>query len=147
MPPASQTPASGSPAPFDACALLSPSDLSKIVGGQAPVSRAIPGVGWAAGQCAWSNPTSAFLISVGTAASIQQDGDPAAQDAKAKLAAFKQRMSAIGTTKDIAGVGDGAVLGNTGMAARKAGIYLEVLRLKLTNEQLVQIVKLSVAKL
>ena len=42
------------------------------------------------------------------------------------LAVFKQRASAAGTPKDVAEIGDGAVLGTSGMAAYVGGTYLEV---------------------
>ena len=143
----SQAPASGQGS-FDACALLSPSDLSKIVGGKVDVGRAMPSGGWVAGQCTWNTPSSGFVISIGTAASIQEFGDSTALDAQARLAAFRQQArGAGGTPKDVAGIGDGAVLTSSGMAAYKGPTYLEVLNLGLTEEQLVQIVKLAVARL
>jgi hypothetical protein len=77
------------PASFD-CALLPTADLSKIVGGEVTVAEAMPSSGWVAGQCALHSPTSVFFVSVGTAASIKAFGDPAAPNAKAKLAQFKQ---------------------------------------------------------
>ena len=90
-------------------------DLSKIIGGEA-LAKAMPIGGWAAGQRAWNSPTASFLLSVGTADSVRKFGDPAtAPDAKAKLAAVKQQVGTTGTSKDLAGIGDGAVLGTLGM--------------------------------
>lgn len=128
---------------FNACALLPAAALSKIVGGEARAT-AMPSAGWVAGQCAWSSARSGFFASVGTASSIQKGSDPAAPDAKAKLADFRQRVSG---TKDVSGIGDGAVLGLAGMAAYKGGTYIEVTKLKLTDDQLTEIVKLAVANL
>jgi hypothetical protein len=151
-PRASRAPA-GSAAPssggtgVDACALLPSAALSKIVGGDVPVANAMPSGGWMAGQCAWNSPTSSFIVSIGTATSIAKFGDPAAPDAKAKLTAFKQHASAAGTPKDVAGIGDGAVLGTSGMAAYVGGTYFEVTPLRLTGDQLIEIVKLVVAHL
>jgi hypothetical protein len=88
-----------------------------------------------------------FLISVGTATSIATFADPAAPDAPARLAVFKQRLTALGKAKDIAGLGDGAVLGPTGIAAYRDGTYLEILRLTLTDEQLIEVAKLTLGKL
>lgn len=132
---------------IDACALVSAAELSKIVGGQPPVGRAIPGAGWVTGQCAWSSPIAAFLISVGTSASIQSVGDPAVQDAKDKLAEFQQRMAAAGSPRPVSGIGDGAIVAKAGMAAYKGPIYLEVTNLRLTEDQMIEVVKLVVARL
>jgi hypothetical protein len=131
---------------FDACALLPGAALSKIVGGT-PRAAPMPSVGWMAGQCAWSSATSGFFLGIGTASSIQKASDPAAPDAKAKLAQFRQRASGTTKPKDVAGIGDGAVLGTTGMAAYKDGMYLEVTRLKVTDDQLIKILKIAVANL
>jgi hypothetical protein len=141
--PARATP-SGGGAGVHACALLPTADLSKIVGGEVPVATAMSPGGWVGAQCAWTGPTSGFFLRVGTAVSFATFGDPAAADAKAKLAQFK---SAAGTAKDVAGIGDGAVLGTSGMAAYLGGTYLEVTRLRLTDDQLVAIMKLAVANL
>ena len=117
------------------------------MGGEIAFPTAIPSGGWGAGQCAWNSPTSSFIVRVGTAASITAFGDPAAPDAKAMLAVFKQQASAAGTAKDVAEIGDGAVLGTSGMAAYLGGTYLEVTRLRLTDDQLVEIMRLAVANL
>jgi hypothetical protein len=131
---------------FNACALLPAATLSKIVGAQARAT-AMPSAGWIAGQCAWSNATTGFFLSVGTASSIQQASDPAAPDAKSKLAEFQQRASATAKPRVITGIGDGAVLATTGMAAYKGGTYIEVTKLKLTDDQLIKIVTLAVTHL
>jgi hypothetical protein len=131
---------------FNACAVLPAAALSKIVGAQARAT-AMPSAGWIAGQCAWSNATAGFFRSVGTASSLQKASDPAAPDAKAKLAEFQQRASATAKPRVITGIGDGAVLATTGMAAYKGGTYVEVTKLKLTDDQLIKIVTLAVTHL
>ena len=132
----------------DACALLSTSDLAGIVDGMVDAGRAMPSGGWIAGQCAWSAPTAGFELSVGTATSIAAFADAAAPDAKAQLAAFsKAADGAGGQPKDVAGIGDGAVLAASGIAAFKGDTYLEIMNLGLTDDQLVQIAKLAVGRL
>lgn len=128
---------------FNACAVLPAAELSKIVGSDAK-NTPMPSAGWIAGQCAWSNAMSGFFLSVGTASSLQNASDLAAPDAEAKLAEFRQRTT---SPKDITGVGDGAVLASTGMAAYKGPTYVEVTKLKLTDDQLIKILKLAVANL
>lgn len=130
----------------DACALLTPAEVAGIIGGPEPVAQSLPGGGWVATQCSWTNPVSGFLLSVGTAASIQAFDDPAATDAKARLVAYKQRLTAE-VAKDVAGIGDGAVLGPTGIAAYAGGTYIEILRLSLTDAQLVEVAKQALTRL
>lgn len=137
----------GSAVSFDACTLLPTTELSQIVGGEIASTTAIPSGGWSVGQCAWNSPTATFIVRIGTAATITAFGDPAAPDAKAMLGVFKQRASVTGTPKEVAEIGDGAVLGTGGMAAYVGGAYLEVTRLRLTDEQLVAIMRLAVANL
>lgn len=132
---------------FDACALLTTTAVTGILGKGTVVAKPMPSGGWVAGGCAWNGPTSGFFLSVGTAASIAAFGDPAAPTAKARLAAFKKSASATGTTKDVAGIGDGAVVAASGLAAYKGGTYLEITNLSLTEDQLIAIAKLAVAKL
>ena len=119
---------------------MTPVEVSGIVGGPKPVAKSLPAGGWVASQCAWSSPLSSFLVSVGTSASLNAFGDPAAPDAKAKVADFKKKLVAADAT-EVADVGDGAVLGSTGLAAYTGGTYIEILRLTLTDDQLVQIAK------
>jgi hypothetical protein len=107
----------------------------------------MPSASWIAGQCAWNTSMSSFFLSAGTASSIQRASDPAAPDAEAKLAEFQDRASAAGETKSFPRIGDGAILGPMGMAASKNGFYVEVTKLKLTDDQLIKIVKLAVANL
>jgi hypothetical protein len=145
--PPSQPPASGSTATIDACALMTAAEVKAIVGGPEPVAKALPGGGWVAGQCAWKSPVAGFLMSVGTATSIATFADAAAPDAAARLAVFKQRLTALGKAKDIPSLGDGAVLGPIGIAAYRDGTYLEILRLTLSDEQLIEVAKLTMSKL
>jgi hypothetical protein len=130
---------------LDACALLATTAVTGILGKGTVVAKPMPSGGWVAGGCAWSGSTSGFFLSVGTAASIAAFGDPAAANAKAKLAQFKK--NAGGTVKDVAGIGDGAVVAASGLAAYNGGTYLEITNLGLTEDQLVKIAKLAVAKL
>jgi len=116
-------------------------EVSAIVGGPKPVAKPLQAGGWVAAQCAWSSPVSSFLASVGTSASIKAFNDPAAPDAKAKFAQFKQKLTASGSAKVVPGIGDKAVLGATGLAAYSGGTYLEILRLSLTDDQLTQVAK------
>ena len=119
--------------------------MTTVVGGTTPSTRAMPTAGWIAGECAFSSQKSSFVVSVGTAESIRKAGDPAAMDAKAKLAQYK--ATATTTTKDVPGIGDGAVLASTGIAAYKGAVYVEVTNLSVTSDQLVAIAKLLIAKL
>jgi hypothetical protein len=129
---------------FDACALLTTAEVAKILGHGAVQAKPVPNGGWVAGQCAWNGPTSGFLLSVGTAASITAFGDPAAPTAKAMLAQFE---SGPGSPKDVAGIGDGAAAGTSGIAAYKGGTYLEITNMGFTQDQLIAIAKLAIAKL
>lgn len=149
---ASVSPApAGSPAPsgggvgFDACALLPPVLLSSILGGEIAFPKAVPSGGWATSQCAWNGPTSSFIVRVGTAASIKAFGDSAAPDAKAMLEAFKQQAKAAGTAEDVPDIGEGAVLGTGGIAAQLGDSYLEITRLRLSDDQLVEVMRMAVA--
>jgi hypothetical protein len=104
----------------------------------------MPSSGWIASQCAWNGPGAGFFISVGTAESIAAAADPAAPDAAAKLALFKQQATGA---KDVPGIGDGAVLTPGGIAATQGDTYLQITNLGLTEEQLIAIAKLAIAKL
>ena len=147
----SGSPASTSPTPFgsaaalDVCALLPPALLSETLGGELAFAREVPSGGWAAGQCAWNGDASSFIVRLGTAASITSFGDPAAPDAKALFDAFKQVVGAAGSPRDVAGIGDQAVLGPGGMAAYVGDTYLEITRLRLTDDQLVEIMRMAIA--
>ena len=135
--------ASGAGAAFEVCSLLKADELAQIFGVEGVRTRPMPSSGWVSGRCAWNGPSSGFFVSVGTAASFAA-GRPAVQDAKAKLAQFKQQASA---PKDVAGIGDGAVLSAIGIAAYRGDAYLEVTNLGLTDDQLIEIARIVIARL
>ena len=126
----------------DACALFSSAELAVIVGGEIKGAEMLAG-GWVVSACAWSGSTSSFILSAGTASSIQKFGDAAAPDIKAKLQQYKQQVNG----SDVVGIGDGAVLGANGMAAYKGSTYVELEKLRLTDTQLQKIMKLLVSRL
>jgi hypothetical protein len=130
----------GAAAIEDACALITPAEVSAIVGGPELVPKPLPAGGWVAAQCAWSGPTSSFLVSIGTIDSLEAFNDPATPDAKTKFADYKQKFAA-GSAAEVDGLGDGAVVGATGLAAYTGGTYLEILRSSLTDDQLVAVAK------
>jgi len=64
-----------------------------------------------------------------------------------RLDQFMQQMSDRGSQPERLEIGDGAVLADGGMAAYQGATYLEILNLGLTDEQMVEIMKLAVAAL
>ena len=122
------------------CALTA-GEVAAILGAAEVQTKPMPAGGWVAGQCAWNGPASGFFLSVGTKASIAAFGDPAAANAKAKLAQFRATGS---SSRDVAGVGDGAVVTSNGIAAYRGDVYLEITNLGLTEKQLVALAKLAV---
>jgi hypothetical protein len=74
-------------------------------------------------------------------------GDAAAPDARTIFEDFKTRAGASGVATDIEGIGEGAVLTSAGMATHHDGTYVEITRLRLTDEQLIEIARLAIANL
>ncbi|WNB85185.1 hypothetical protein [Cellulomonas sp. ATA003] len=128
----------------DACALLPEGELAQVVGEDA-APQPIPSGGWIAGQCSWSGATTGFLLSIGTEESIASFEDPSEGDAEAKLAAFSSRQA--DAAQEIPDLGDGAVAGPSGVAARVGGTYLELEILSLSPEQAVDVLQLAVDNL
>ena len=136
-----------SPAAFDACGLMTPAEVAAIVGGPEPVAKTVPAGGWVAGQCAWSSPEAAFVLSVGTSASIRSAGEQGVTGAKDKLAEFEQRNAASGPARSVAGIGEGASLSKAGIAAYQGEFYVEVVNLRLKDDEMIKIMKLAIAAL
>ncbi len=130
---------------LDACAVLSAAShqVEAIVGLRLD-STTNSGGGWTLSDCVWNAARGSFIISVGNDDSFRAFGDPGAPDAKGRLAQFRTEMSAAGPTRDLSDVGDGAVLAAGAMAAYKAGVYVEVQNLGLTDDQLTNVVKLLI---
>ncbi len=147
-PPASSRPsAAGSQAAIDVCSLLPPALLSEVLGGEIAFAQSVPSGGWAAGQCAWNGDDSSFIVRVGTAASISAFGDPETANAEALFNAFKSDAAAAGSTRDVTGIGDQAVLGPSGMAAYVGDTYVEITRLRVTDDQLEEIMRIAIASI
>lgn len=136
------TPSGTATANVDACALVTAAQLADIVGG-AVTGAEMPAGGWVASGCAWSGATTSFIISVGTASSFLSFRDPAALDAKARLEQYKQQENG----RDVTGFGAGAVLTAIGMAAYKGDTYVEVEKVRLTDDQLTKIMTLLMSRL
>jgi hypothetical protein len=127
----------------EACGLLPANSLTEVLG-ETAAPTAIPSSGWAAGQCTWSGETAGFALSIGTEDSIAAFDDAAEPDAEAKVEAFRQRVQEQGgSTEDVSGVGDSAVVGGSGLAARIGGTYLEIENLSLSEEELIEIARLA----
>jgi hypothetical protein len=133
--------------PLDVCALLPTTALSSILEGELAFGKSAPAGGWAVGQCTWSGPKSSFIARVGTAASVAAFGNVGTPDAAAMVEAFKENSSQAGSLREVGGVGDAAILGPNGMAAASEGTYVEITRLRLTDEQLIEITRLAVSNL
>jgi hypothetical protein len=88
-----------------------------------------------------------FLVAIGTAESIRAFGDPGGKDAVGRLDAYRERSKASGVTQDLDDVGDEAVLGPTGLAARIDTTFVEILRSTLTDHQLIEVAKLIAQRL
>lgn len=125
----------------DACGLLPPDRLTQLLGEELQAT-AVPSGGWIAGQCSWSGSESAFILSIGTPESISSFEDPAEPDAAAKLAGYSERQA--GAVQEVADIGDAAVRGATGMAARAGDTYLELEVLSLAEGLDAQIMDLAV---
>ena len=142
--PTPTVPPTPAPTPVAACGLLSGAEVAGILGVDTAVPRPMPAGGWIATQCAWSGPASGFFVGVGTKASLKAAADPGATDAKEKLAQFKAQAG--DAAKNVSGVGDGAVLGPTGLAVRTGSTYLQITNLGLTEAQLIKVAKLAVKR-
>jgi hypothetical protein len=60
-----------------------------------------------------------------------------------KLAEFEQRMALRGESKAVPGIGESAIVAEAGMGAYKGDTYVEVTNLRLTENQMIEIVKLA----
>jgi hypothetical protein len=143
-PSSTSVPSASAPA-VEACALLNGAELATILDVDNVQPRPMPNDGWIAGQCAWNGSESGFFLSVGTAESITASGDATVPDARAKLAQFKEQAGS--NARDVPGIGDGAVIGATGLAAYRGRTYVQFTNLGLTEDQLIQIATLAVGRL
>lgn len=128
----------------DACALLPQDELDAVIG-EAATATPVPSGGWIAGQCSWSGPETGFFLSIGTETSIADFGDPAATDARSRLEAFSTRQA--DQAREVSEIGDGAVAGPSGVAARVGTTYLELEVLSLPDGQAEQVLQLAVDNL
>jgi hypothetical protein len=103
----------------------------------------MPASGWVASQCAWNGPTASFFLSVGTADSIEAFGDASAPDPEGMLDAYREETSG----EERPDLADGAVLSSGGLALQQEDRYVEITRLRLSDDQLIAIGELVAAEL
>ena len=125
--------------PVRSCA----ADLSKILGEGEVQAKAMPSGGWVAGQCAWSGPTSGFLVSVGTEASIAAAGDPCGARTRRRSSRHSRARALPPRCPGSVTVQPSArpVLPHT-----RVRTYFQITNLGLTEDQLVEIAKQVAAR-
>ena len=128
----------------DACALLPVDEFKLIVGGEAVDVRSTPHATWAAGQCALSGSSFSILLTVATAESLRASGSVRVRDISGKLDEFEQRSVVAGPTSTVAGIGDRAIIGPAGIAVVAGDVYVEVMNLRSTEDQLIEFVRLAI---
>ncbi len=143
-PAASQAPG----AALDVCSMLSIADVKTVTGADttATVESTSGWADWVAGQCWWNNANMSvrFSLDLGTPASIAKSSSPTAAE---QLALFKVAMKGFGDVVDVPGLGDGAVYVAGFLVATKGGSMVQVYATALTQDQVIALGKLAVAKL
>jgi hypothetical protein len=140
-PATTQAPAGGGT--VDVCALITTDEVAAIVGKPVTIEPDTASEDWAAGQCWWNgesfNPR--FGVTVGTPASIAMSTSPTAREQYdlSKLAFGGQSPDLV------SGLGDEAFFGAGFVFAYKGGTFVQALGLP--KDQLVEVVKLVLAKL
>lgn len=94
------------------------------------------GARWVGVSSRLERPDLGRRLSAGTAA-----------DAKAMFAHFKELADGGAATTDLPGIGEGAVLRTTGLAAYQGGTYLQFTNWGLTKDQPIEIATLVVSRL
>ena len=142
-PGATQAPAGG--ATVDVCALLSVADVTAITGKETTPEAAAPAEDWSAGECWWSDATFSvrFGVTVGTPASIGKSTSPTAKEQY-----DLSKLAFGGASPDLlSGLGDEAFFGGGFVFTYKDGTFAEALGVGVAKDQLIEILKLVLAKL
>lgn len=139
------TPATGGT--FDACALLTIDEVTKITGA---VTTADPEgsdlADWVAGTCWWTSADMKvrFSLDYGDKASIAKSSSPSTQE---QFDVTKAVYGSFGTITDLSGVGDAAFVFAGGGYAIKGDAAILLTALSGSQDQLTAILKAAVARI
>jgi hypothetical protein len=143
--PEATSPAQSAAPAVDVCALLPVADVTAITGKETTPEAAAPAEDWSAGECWWDDAKLSvrFGVTVGTAASIAKSTSPTAKEQY-----DLSKLAFGGDNPDlVSGLGEEAFFGGGFVFTYQGGTFAQALGIGVDRDQLVEILKLVLARL